>query len=95
VLADDHAVVRRGLQLLLDSEDDLEVVAQVGDAEAAVRTARRHKPDVLVLDLSMPGSASLDAIPLVLEASPDTKVASQPAARRAYCDRAARAAAPT
>jgi two-component system, NarL family, response regulator NreC len=75
VLADDHAVVRRGLQLLLDSEDDFEVVASVGDVEAAIRTTRGYKPDVLVLDLNMPGGSSLDAIPQILEASPQTSIA--------------------
>src|SRR4051812_413735 len=75
VLADDHAVVRRGLELLLDAEDGFEVVASVGDLDAAIRTTRGHKPDVLVLDLNMPGGSSLDAIPTILEASPDTKIA--------------------
>ena len=75
VLADDHAVVRRGLQLLLDAEQDFEVVASVGDVDAAIRTTRGHKPDVLVLDLNMPGGSSLDAIPTILEASPGTKIA--------------------
>jgi two-component system response regulator NreC len=75
VLADDHATVRRGLQLLLDNEDGFEVVASVGDVEAAIRTTRGYKPDVLVLDLNMPGGSSLDAIPKILEASPNTKIA--------------------
>jgi len=75
VLADDHAVVRRGLELLLDEEDDFEVVASVGDVEAAIRTTRGYKPDVLVLDLNMPGGSSLDAIAHILEASPRTRIA--------------------
>ncbi len=75
VLADDHAVVRRGLELLLDAEPDFEVVASVGDAGAAIRATRDHKPDVLVLDLNMPGGSSLDAIPEILAASPGTGIA--------------------
>ncbi len=75
VLADDHTVVRRGLELLLDSEQDFEVVASVGDAAAAIRATRGHKPDVLVLDLNMPGGSSLDAIPEILAASPGTGIA--------------------
>ncbi len=75
VLADDHATVRRGLQLLLDNEDGFEVVATVGDVEATIRTTRGYKPDVLVLDLNMPGGSSLDAIPAILEASPNTRIA--------------------
>ena len=75
VLADDHAVVRRGLELLLGAEDDFEVVATIGDVEATIRTTRGYKPDVLVLDLNMPGGSSLDAIPEILEASPQTRIA--------------------
>jgi len=75
VLADDHAVVRRGLELLLGAEDGFEVVASVGDVGAAIRTTRGYKPDVLVLDLNMPGGSSLEAIPKILEASPGTKIA--------------------
>ena len=75
VLADDHAVVRSGLRLLLDEVEDFEVVATVGDVEAAIRSTRGHKPDVLVLDLNMPGGSSLDAIPTILEASPNTQIA--------------------
>ena len=75
VLADDHAVVRRGLELLLAAEDGIEVVASVGDVEAAIRTTRGHKPDVLVLDLNMPGGSSLEAIPEILAASPGTNIA--------------------
>ena len=74
VLADDHAVVRRGLELLLEAEDGFEVVASVGDVDAAIRTTRGYKPDVLVLDLNMPGGSSLDAIPRILEASPATRI---------------------
>jgi two-component system response regulator NreC len=75
VIADDHAVVRRGLELLLDAENDFEVVASIGDVEAAIRTTRGYKPDVLVLDLNMPGGSSLDAIPEILAASPGTNIA--------------------
>jgi two-component system response regulator NreC len=75
VLADDHAVVRRGLELLLEAEEGFQVVASVGDVESAIRTTRGHKPDVLVLDLNMPGGSSLDAIPEILAASPQTRIA--------------------
>ncbi len=74
VLADDHAVVRKGLRLLLDAEEGLEVVAEAGDTESALRFVLGHKPDVLVLDLNMPGEpSSLAALPLVPERSPNTK----------------------
>jgi two-component system response regulator NreC len=74
VLADDHAVVRRGLELLLQAEPDFEVVATVGDVESALHTTRGHRPDVLVLDLNMPGGSSLEAIPEILAASPETQI---------------------
>jgi two-component system response regulator NreC len=75
VLADDHAVVRKGLRLLLDSEEGLEVVAEAGTAEDALRYVRAHRPAVLVLDLNMPGElTSLDAIPDVGSAGDGTRV---------------------
>ena len=74
VLADDHAVVRSGLRLLLDSEADFEVVAEAGEAQSARRYVRGHRPDVLVLDLNMPGGSSLDAIPALRAESPGTQI---------------------
>jgi two-component system response regulator NreC len=74
VLADDHVVVRRGLRLLLEGEDGLEVVAEAGDVPDALRLVGAHRPTVLVLDLNMPGEDSLPAIPRFGEASPDTAV---------------------
>ncbi len=74
VLADDHTVVRRALRLLLEEEPDFEVVAEADDAEAAVRYVRGHKPTVLILDLNMPGKPSLEAIPEIREASPQTRI---------------------
>ncbi len=74
VLADDHAVVRSGLRLLLDGEAGFEVVAEAGDVEAARRYVRGHHPAVLVLDLNMPGGSSLEAIPAIRAESPDTQI---------------------
>ncbi|HVF79657.1 MAG TPA: response regulator transcription factor [Solirubrobacteraceae bacterium] len=74
VLADDHAVVRAGLRALLDEDAGFEVVAEAGDVGGALRAVLGHKPDVLVLDLNMPGEqSSLEALPGVVERSPDTK----------------------
>ena len=56
VLADDHPVVRSGLRMLLEAEDDLEVVAEAGDVDAARRSVLGHKPTVLVLDLGIAGA---------------------------------------
>jgi len=74
VVADDHAVVRSGLRMLLDAEPGFEVVAEAGDVDRAVRAVRGHKPRVVVLDLNMPGGSSLEAIPTLREISPKTGV---------------------
>lgn len=74
VLADDHAVVRSALRMLLEAEDDFEVVAEAGTADDAIRYVHGHKPSVLILDLNMPGRSSLDAIPEIIELSPETSV---------------------
>jgi two-component system, NarL family, response regulator NreC len=63
VIADDHAVVRTGLKLLLDGEDGITVLAEAGDVAETRRRVSAYKPDVLVLDLNMPGEPSLPAIP--------------------------------
>ncbi len=74
VLADDHAVVRAGLRMLLESEPGFEVLAEAGTTQDAARYVRGHHPDVLVLDLNMPGESGLDLIPRVREESPDTAI---------------------
>jgi two-component system, NarL family, nitrate/nitrite response regulator NarL len=62
VLVDDHPIVLHGLQQLLDRQDDLSVVACCGDAAAALDAVTAHQPDVLVLDLRMPGQSGLDLL---------------------------------
>ena len=74
VIADDHRVVRSGLRMVLDREEDFEVVAEAGDVADARRYVRAHRPDVLILDLNMPGDPSLAAIPVIREESPATRV---------------------
>jgi two-component system, NarL family, response regulator NreC len=74
MLADDHAVVRAGLRLLLDAEDGLTVVAEAGDIPSVMRKVVGHRPRVLILDLNMPGESSLTAIPRILRASPETRI---------------------
>ena len=74
VLADDHVVVRNALRMLLDAEPGLEVVAEAGDVDGAIRYLRGHRPEVLILDLNMPGRASLEALPDIREASPATQI---------------------
>jgi two-component system response regulator NreC len=77
VLADDHAVVRRGLRLVLDAEEDFEVVAEAGTVDDAVRLVKAHRPAVAVVDLNMPGttmSSSLEALPVLAAEAPDTRI---------------------
>jgi two-component system response regulator NreC len=75
VLADDHAVVRAGLRALLERSGEFTVLSEAEDVEAAVRSVLGHKPDVVVLDLNMPGTlTSLQAIPEMATASPNTRV---------------------
>jgi two-component system response regulator NreC len=75
VLADDHAVVREGLRRVLEDHDGWEVVAEAADAENALRYCRGHHPDILVLDLNMPGPlSSMDLIPLLAAEEPATRV---------------------
>ncbi len=74
VLADDHTVVRRALRMLLEAETGFEVLAEASDADTAVRYVLGHKPDVLILDLNMSGKPSLEAVPEVHKASPQTAI---------------------
>ena len=74
VIADDHAVVRSGLRMLLDAEADFEVVAEAGDAEKARDRVAEHQPAILVLDLHMPGGNSIASMPVLRAASPGTHV---------------------
>jgi two-component system, NarL family, response regulator NreC len=74
VVADDHAVVRKGLRMLLDAEAGLRVVAEAGTVPDALRMARAHRPSVLVLDLNMPGGSSLEMIPTIREQAPMTQI---------------------
>jgi len=74
VTVDDHAVVRSGLRLVLEAEDDIEVVAEAGTMRDAVFAVRREKPDVVLMDLVMPGGSGIDATPAVLKEAPEAKV---------------------
>jgi two-component system response regulator NreC len=74
VVVDDHAVVRSGLRLLLDANEDIEVVGEAGNGKDAIFRARALKPDVMLLDVVMPGSSGIDVLPELLKESPETKV---------------------
>ncbi len=74
MLADDHAIVRMGFRLLLQGTDDIRVVAEVETGEAAVQQYTEHQPDVLVLDLSMPGIGGLEAMRRLLAKHAEAKI---------------------
>jgi two-component system response regulator NreC len=74
VVADDHRVVRAGLCMVLEAETDLNVLAEAGDVGEAARKVSAFHPDVLILDLNMPGGSSLAAIPGIREANPQTQI---------------------
>src|ERR1039457_3716656 len=74
VLADDHALMRRGLRLLLDSEEGVDVIAEACDLKAVMRHVHGHLPHVLVLDLSMPNGSSIEAIRGLREDVPGTEI---------------------
>lgn len=75
LIVDDHAVVRAGLKTLLESEGTFTVVAEAENGADAVRLAQAHKPDVIVMDIRMPGSLSgIEACEKIMASLPDTKV---------------------
>jgi len=74
VLADDHVTVRQGLKLLIDAQPDMQVVAEASDGSGAVEQARALKPEVVVMDISMPGVNGLVATRAMRAQVPDTAV---------------------
>ena len=75
LIVDDHAVVRAGIRLLLDAEDDIETVGEAGDAREAVFEVRSSKPDVVLMDVGLgSGKSGIEATPEMLRELPDTKV---------------------
>jgi two-component system, NarL family, response regulator NreC len=74
LLADDHVTVRHGLKLLIDGEPDMKVVGEASDGETAVRKALELKPDVVVMDISMPGMNGLAATRALKKAQPDAVI---------------------
>jgi two-component system response regulator NreC len=74
LIVDDHAVVRSGLRLVLDADEGIEPVGEAGNAREAIFEARSLKPDVILLDVVMPGQSGLEIIPQLLHENPETKV---------------------
>jgi two-component system, NarL family, response regulator NreC len=74
LIVDDHAVVRTGLRRVLDAEPDMETVGEAADAERAVFEAIENKPDVILLDVMMPGKTGIEGMPAILQAVPEARV---------------------
>ncbi|MBZ0291891.1 MAG: response regulator transcription factor [Anaerolineae bacterium] len=74
ILADDHAVLRSGLRLLIDNQPDMTVVGEAGDGAEALAKAQDSQPDLILLDLNMPGLDGLSALPKLKEAVPQCRI---------------------
>ena len=74
LLADDHALVRRGVRLILDGEQDLTVVAEAGDGAEAIAMARAERPDLAILDIAMPRLTGLQAARELSRLMPDMRI---------------------
>ncbi len=73
-ICDDHALMRSGLRRVIEAEDHLEVTGEAGSADEALALVRERRPDVLLLDVTMPGRSGIDALPQLLDAAPGMKV---------------------
>ncbi len=74
LLVDDHAILRMGLRTLLEIESDLEIVAEAGDAEEALALVAKHKPDLVVSDLALPGRSGLELLGDLRARHPETRI---------------------
>ena len=74
LIADDHAVLRSGLRMLLEAQPDVEIAGEAGDGTQVVQQARELQPDVVLMDLTMPGPHSGEVIQQVVRAAPKTRV---------------------
>jgi DNA-binding NarL/FixJ family response regulator len=74
ILADDHALVRRGLKLILEESSNLEIAAEVGDGLELLSVLQKINPDLIVLDVSMPNLRGIEAIPEIRRIRPNAKV---------------------
>jgi len=74
MLVDDHAVVRMGFKMLLETSDDIKVIAEAENGEESIKAYMEHKPDVIVMDITMPGMGGMEAIERILNKEPSAKI---------------------
>ena len=74
MLVEDHVLVREGTKELLDQEEDLQVVAEAGDGEAAVQLAAEHRPDIIIMDIAMPKLDGIEATKQIKAANPTASI---------------------
>jgi DNA-binding NarL/FixJ family response regulator len=74
LIVDDHEIVREGLQTLLSEEDDFNVVGLAGNSDLALALVKQHKPDVVLMDIAMPGRDGIETTKLILSANPSARV---------------------
>ncbi|MCP5066680.1 MAG: response regulator transcription factor, partial [bacterium] len=74
VIADDHAIVREGLRRLLEAEEDIEVFSEASDGCEVLEEVAKHRPQVVILDISMPNLGGLETLERLRRAHPDVKV---------------------
>ena len=74
LLVDDHAVVRMGFKMLIEAEDDITVIGEAESGEAAIKLFQELKPDIIVMDVTMPGIGGLEAIDRIIAKDKNTKI---------------------
>lgn len=74
IIADDHALVREGLRKLLELDENIEVITEVGDGQGAINVARKERPDVILMDVNMPGTDGIIATRVIKRELPSTKI---------------------
>ena len=82
LLVDDHQIVRAGLRMLFQAEPDMEIVGEAGGGAEAIEAVRTLQPDVVIMDVAMPGMSGIEATRRIKEAWPETAVLALDHARR-------------